>query len=353
MRADAVSGDLRSNIAAARHRVRRRFTTDACVVGVIFADRNGTVSRDPGEPGVMSLHFEEGTSPHQRPREKCSYCGLTRTTHVLKVDRTTLPAGAKLTASSNRNAGDASSLFVDLKFGEVHRTDFIIDASADPTVLDDIDVRRARAEVWAPKFEDPARAAITGGRPAVGNSAASRVGSAGMSQAPTQGQTIGGFEPIRQLAGLSPANSNAPEPLPAAADAAAAKATNPQGVTSLSTALRPMLAVALLDGVVSFSKVNGGLLAPAPGRGVRQEFTLYGIVWRQQGPIRRARRTVRQGAVGTRLLTLAYDSDKDERGVLFRDIQPDAFYPIYGDSSEKRFDAQRRTFLRVDVDAAT
>jgi hypothetical protein len=38
------------------------------------------------------------------------------------------------------------------------------------------------------------------------------------------------------------------------------------------------------------------------------------------------------------LVTFAYDSDKDEHGALFRDIQPDAFYPIYGDASEKSAD---------------
>ena len=38
---------------------------------------------------------------------KYSYCGLTPTTHVLRVDHTTLPAGSRLTMSSNRNAGDA------------------------------------------------------------------------------------------------------------------------------------------------------------------------------------------------------------------------------------------------------
>ena len=49
------------------------------------------------------------------------------------------------------------------------------------------------------------------------------------------------------------------------------------------------------------------------------------------------------------LLTAAYDSDK-ERIRLFRDIQPDQFYPIYGDSSIKGFDAQssRRGYLRLE-----
>ena len=162
-RADAVSGDVRSNTALARVLVSGGvFTTDACVVGVIFADLNGNGLQDAGEPGVpdVELHFEEGTSLVSDLEGKYSYCGLTPTTHVLKVDWTTLPAGARLTTSSNRNAGDAGSLFVDLKFGEVHRTDFIVDASASPDVLDEIGVRRARAEVWVPKFDEPARPAI-------------------------------------------------------------------------------------------------------------------------------------------------------------------------------------------------
>ena len=275
------------------------FTTDACVVGVIFADRNGNGLQDAGEPGVpdVELHFEEGTSLVSDLEGKYSYCGLTPTTHVLKVDWTTLPAGARLTTSSNRNAGDAGSLFVDLKFGEVHRTDFIVDASASPDVLDEIGVRRARAEVWVPKFDEPARPAIIGGRPATGNGAASRVGVAGVPMAPTQGQTTGGFEPIRQAGGLNPANSNAPEPLPAAADPDAVTAADTQGVMPLSTALRPMLAVGLLDGVVSFSRVNGGLLAPARPEAVfDREFTRFSRSFDGgQGQIRRARRAVRQG----------------------------------------------------------
>ena len=50
------------------------------------------------------------------------------------------------------------------------------------------------------------------------------------------------------------------------------------------------------------------------------------------------------------LLTLSFDSDKDDRGVLFRDIQPEAFYPIYGDASLKGFDAQTsgRLYLRAE-----
>jgi hypothetical protein len=58
-----------------------------------------------------------------------------------------------------------------------------------------------------------------------------------------------------------------------------------------------------------------------------------------------------KGAVkGDYLLTAAYDSDKTTASTMFRDIQPDQFYPIYGDSSTKSFDAQssQRLYVRID-----
>ena len=53
---------------------------------------------------------------------------------------------------------------------------------------------------------------------------------------------------------------------------------------------------------------------------------------------------------GAYLLTLAYDSDKDVRKRLFQDIDPNAFYPVYGDSSVRGVDAQSSGKLYVRVD---
>ena len=126
-----------------------------------------------------------------------------------------------------------------------------------------------------------------------------------------------------------------------------------QGVLPLSTALRPMLAVGLLDGVVSRLARDGRPAGPARPEAVfDREFKRF---WRSfdggQGQIGGRGALFVKGTVAEHyLLTLAYDSDKDERGVLFRDIQPDAFYPVYGDSSLKQFDAQTsgRIYARVD-----
>ncbi len=53
---------------------------------------------------------------------------------------------------------------------------------------------------------------------------------------------------------------------------------------------------------------------------------------------------------GDYLLTLAYDTERDPNRTLFRDIQPDQFYPVYGDASNREFDAQtaQRLYVRVD-----
>ncbi len=53
---------------------------------------------------------------------------------------------------------------------------------------------------------------------------------------------------------------------------------------------------------------------------------------------------------GEYLLTLAYDSDKEVRKSLFQDIDPNAFYPVYGDSSVRGVDAQSSGKLYVRID---
>ncbi|WP_338845224.1 hypothetical protein V8J88_16100 [Massilia sp. W12] len=51
------------------------------------------------------------------------------------------------------------------------------------------------------------------------------------------------------------------------------------------------------------------------------------------------------------MLTLAYDSDKDERSRFMRDLNPIEFYPIYGDAARTGFDARsaKRLYARLDA----
>lgn len=54
--------------------------------------------------------------------------------------------------------------------------------------------------------------------------------------------------------------------------------------------------------------------------------------------------------LGSTLMTLRYDSDKDTEERLFRDVDPDRFYPVYGDTSERGYDARSKGKLFVKVE---
>lgn len=113
--------------------------------------------------------------------------------------------------------------------------------------------------------------------------------------------------------------------------------------------LRPLVGAGIVEGVLDF---RGHGLLPV-GQSARDTFeqTLRSLS--------QASGTAASGRVafylkgtikGEYLLTASYDSDKSAREQLFRDIQPEKFYPIYGDSSAKLFDAQStgRLYVRVD-----
>ena len=124
------------------------FTTAACLLGKIFVDCNGNHIQDEEEIGIpgVRLVISDGTTLISDSEGKYSYCGLAPKSHVIRVDETTLPRGSRLTTSSNRNLGDAGSLWLDLKNGELARADFI-EGSCSPTVLDQVKARRAQGEI--------------------------------------------------------------------------------------------------------------------------------------------------------------------------------------------------------------
>lgn len=150
-----LPGSIPSNQAQYRVRVTGGvFSTEACVLGKVFVDCNLNHVQDEEELGIpgVRVYFSDGTWLVSDVEGKYSYCGLPANSHTLKVDAATLPQGARLTTSSNRNLGDADSLFLDLKNGELHRADFIEGSCANP-VLEQVRARRSQGEVRAPETE--------------------------------------------------------------------------------------------------------------------------------------------------------------------------------------------------------
>ena len=109
--------------------------TDGIIVGKVYHDINldGIQQKDAGELGVagVRIYMENGNFVVTDPEGKYNFYGISAKTHVLKVDRTTIPNATELVIQSNRNAGDAGSRFVDLKYGELHRADFAIAVGMD------------------------------------------------------------------------------------------------------------------------------------------------------------------------------------------------------------------------------
>ena len=119
--------------------------------------------------------------------------------------------------------------------------------------------------------------------------------------------------------------------------------------------LRSLVAAGVLEGVVNLRNIDPRALVPTRSSdGFEQEIRHLSRDWNdgksQAGA--RAAFFLKGKIKGEYLLTAAYDSDKDSRERLFRDIQPDEFYPVYGDSGIRGYDAQSTSRLYVRVDGA-
>ncbi len=114
-----------------------------------------------------------------------------------------------------------------------------------------------------------------------------------------------------------------------------------------------MIAAGVVEGAINFRNLDLRNVVPARGNDGFDE-ALTSCVPSADGAkdsaCGRAAFFLKGKVKGDYLLTIAYDSDKNLKDQLFRDIKPDEFYPVYGDSSIKGFDAQSTSKLYVRVD---
>jgi hypothetical protein len=126
-----------------------------------------------------------------------------------------------------------------------------------------------------------------------------------------------------------------------------------EGVVAFEPDVREMVAVGLIEGAIRLSKKDPSTFQQARvDDGFEQEIKRFSRQF-NNGKGRFSARTsvfLKGRISGQNLLTLAYDSDKETRARLLRDIKPEDFYPVYGDASVKTFDAQSsdRLYVRVD-----
>lgn len=117
--------------------------------------------------------------------------------------------------------------------------------------------------------------------------------------------------------------------------------------------LRPLVGIGVVDAVLDWSKLGKGDLVPAQEQDAFDEEIENILVddadGKKSAGVRGA--LFLKGKIkGEMLLTLRYDTEEDRYERLFRDIEPDRFYPVYGDSSTRGFDAQSTSRLYVRLD---
>ncbi len=97
-----------------------------CVVGTIWLDCNDDKIKTADEPVVpgVRLYLEDGTMIMTDKDGAYTMCGIRPATHVIKVDKQSLPVGVLLDIDNARNVDNPYSKFLDVKKGELHRADF-------------------------------------------------------------------------------------------------------------------------------------------------------------------------------------------------------------------------------------
>ena len=119
--------------------------------------------------------------------------------------------------------------------------------------------------------------------------------------------------------------------------------------------LRDLVAVGLIEGRLRSDKFDPKAIVPVrENDGFEEELKGFNKEFNggRSNFGARAALYLKGKVKGDYLLTMAYDSDKDTRKQLFETIDPNAFYPVYGDSSIKTQDAQStgKLYVRLDKD---
>jgi hypothetical protein len=134
-------------------------------------------------------------------------------------------------------------------------------------------------------------------------------------------------------------------------------AATAQGTIVFVPELRDWIAAGLIEGVIALrnTKNNSELTALRSNDGFEEQLRQWSRAFNESSASKgsAAARTaffVKGKISGEALLTAAYDSDKETRQRMLRDIRPEELYPVYGDASIKNNEAKSASKLFVRVD---
>ncbi len=120
---------IRSNEGFAYIKITKGIFTDkGYIFGKVFIDQNKNGIHDENEPVIKGakIYLDNGRYAVTDIEGKYHFDNLNPRTYVVKIDKASIPKGAKLLITGNRNAGDPSSVFADVYPGEMHKVNFAL-----------------------------------------------------------------------------------------------------------------------------------------------------------------------------------------------------------------------------------
>ena len=121
------SAKIDSNISIAEvNLIRGIFSDRAYIFGKVFIDDNDNRVQDENESGIkgVKIYMEDGRYAITDIEGKYHFDNVIPGTHVLKVDKTTIPKNGKLKIINSRNSGDPDTMFVDVYPGDIFKANF-------------------------------------------------------------------------------------------------------------------------------------------------------------------------------------------------------------------------------------
>ena len=359
--------------ASASVKVRPSILGDkAIILGRIFEDRNGNGLPDPGEPGVpgVRIYLEDGSFVISDREGQYSFTGVSAGNHVLKIDRSTLAPRYRPVPFNTAFAGVGWSQFVTVPFGGPVRGDFALAVGAEP----EKSVAPAGPSGALPP---PAARSAEGAVP--GAAATLRVTpqrvdmpADGKSVVPFtvellngEGKRVSGKRSVTVSIGkgaiVEPdADPTLPghqigvtdgmgvfrvrSPMTAGPDQVLIGGENGvKGRVDLyfSQELRDWIVVGLGSLNVGARGVSGHI------EKIDQEDRFSRGIYHEE----RLAFFTRGRILGKYLLTAAYDSEKERRDGVFQAIDPEKYYPVYGDASDIGYEAQSRGKIYVKIES--
>ncbi len=104
------------------------FSDKGYIFGKVFIDQNKNKIHDENEPVIQGakIYLDNGRYAVTDSEGKYHFDNLNPGTYVVKIDKTTIPEGAKLEILNTRNAGDPGSVFADVYPGDMHKVNFAL-----------------------------------------------------------------------------------------------------------------------------------------------------------------------------------------------------------------------------------